>query len=68
MKQIILNIADNKFPFFIELIESMDFVNVQDEYDISQEHKDIIDERLEKIKENPDRLLDWNKAKHKIKF
>lgn len=68
MKQLTINITDNKFPFFMELIESMDFVDIQDNYDIPDEHKKIIDDRLKKIKENPDRLMDWNKVKHQIKL
>ncbi len=67
MKQLTVNITDEKFPFFIELVESMDFVNVLND-DIPQEHKNIIDDRLEKIKNNSDRLMDWNKVKHQIKY
>ena len=42
MKQITLNIQDNKFPFFVELIESMDFVDIQEDFDIPDEHKKIV--------------------------
>ncbi len=63
MKQITLNIQDNKFPFFVELIESMDFVNIQEDFDIPEEHKKIVMERMKKSKENPERLLDWDSVK-----
>ena len=31
MKQVTLNIKENKFRFFMELVKSLDFVQVQDE-------------------------------------
>ncbi|MFV0531046.1 MAG: hypothetical protein ACK5MD_06370 [Flavobacteriales bacterium] len=31
MKQIVLNIKDSKYRFFMELIKSLDFVQVQDD-------------------------------------
>ncbi len=68
MKQLTINVTDSKYSFFVELIGNMDFLQILDDKEIPQEHKDIIDERLEKIKENPDRLLNWNKVKHQIKF
>jgi len=68
MKQLTINVTDSKYSFFVELIGNMDFLQILDDKEIPQEHKDIINERLEKIKENPDRLLNWNKVKHQIKF
>lgn len=63
MKQITLNIQDNKFLFFMELVESMDFVDVEDDFYIPEEHKKIVLERMKKSKENPERLLDWDTVK-----
>lgn len=63
MKQITLNIQDNKFPFFVELIESMDFVDIQEDFDIPDEHKKIVMERMKMSEENPERLLDWDDVK-----
>jgi hypothetical protein len=37
MKQIILNIKDGKYRFFMELINSLDFVQVQDATSSSKE-------------------------------
>ena len=37
MKQVILNIKDGKFPFFMELIKSFDFVHVNKEEGDSKE-------------------------------
>lgn len=37
MKQIVLNIKDGKYRFFMELIKSLDFVHVQDDTDSCKE-------------------------------
>jgi len=37
MRQIILNIKDNKYNFFMELIKSLDFVHVQNDTSDSKE-------------------------------
>jgi len=39
MRQIVLNIKDGKYGFFMELIKSLDFVQVQD--DIGDSKEDI---------------------------
>lgn len=68
MKQIVLNIPDNKYPFFKELIKNFDFVKVEDEdWVIPEEHKKIVRERIKKSEKDPSRLLKWDDAKHKIK-
>ena len=33
MKQVIVNIEENKYSFFLELIKSMDFVSIENEDD-----------------------------------
>jgi len=67
MKQITLNIPDEKFPFFIELIENMDFVCIIDDYDIPEVHQKLVMERFEKARKNPERLLDWDEVKRSLK-
>ena len=37
MKQIILNVKDAKYPFFLELVKSLDFVQIQEEMGDSKE-------------------------------
>lgn len=39
-----------------------------DFYDIPEEHQNIVMERFEKIRNNPDALLDWDEAKKTLKF
>ncbi len=50
MKQITLNIPDNKYSFFIELIKSLDFVQMQDEGDSKEEIIANIEEGLKEMK------------------
>ena len=39
-----------------------------DVYNIPEEHQDIVMERFEKIRSNPETLLDWDKAKKTLKY
>jgi hypothetical protein len=34
-----------------------------DAYDIPEEHQRLVMERFEKVRQNPERLLDWDEAK-----
>ncbi len=43
MKQVVLNIPDNKYPFFMELINSLRFVKLPDEVKLTQEQKDFVE-------------------------
>ncbi|MDO8927672.1 MAG: hypothetical protein Q7W54_01640 [Bacteroidota bacterium] len=38
-----------------------------DVYNIPEEHQNIVMERFEKIRSNPDALLDWDEAKKTLK-
>lgn len=38
-----------------------------DVYDIPEEHQKLVMERFEKVRQNPDRLLDWDEAKKTLK-
>jgi hypothetical protein len=67
MKQVILNIPDNKYQFFIELVRNLGFDKAE-ELDIPEEHKAIVRERTLKSKENPDRLLDWDQVQDEFRF
>ncbi len=67
MKQVILNIPDNKYQFFIELIRNLGFDSAE-ELDITEEHKAIVRERTLKSKGNPERLLDWDQVQDKFRF
>jgi hypothetical protein len=54
----------------ISAIKSMlDYARNRDQkiYDISEVHQNLVMERFEKIRENPDMLLDWDEAKETLK-
>ena len=54
----------------INAIKSMlDYAQARDQeiYDIPKAHQNLVMDRFEKSRENPDRLLDWDKAKETLK-
>jgi hypothetical protein len=36
-------------------------------FDIPEAHQKLVLDRLEKVRKNPERLLDWDEAKNKLK-
>lgn len=67
MKQVILNIPENKFQFFMELVKNLGFVNAADA-SIPEEHKKIVRQRIAVSNKNPERLLDWDDVKNDFKL
>ncbi len=43
MKQVILNIPDNKYPFFMELVKSLGFVKVPEEIKLDEKQKEFVE-------------------------
>jgi hypothetical protein len=43
MKQVVLNVPDNKYPFFMELVKSLGFVKVTDEGKLTKKQKEFVD-------------------------
>jgi hypothetical protein len=72
MQNLTLKIPDNKLDFFLELIDSLGFVKVVTDdassIVLSQEQINQVEEERKKIKNNPDYLLDWNKARKSLKL
>jgi len=66
--KITLNIPDDKAIFFLDLIKNLNFsiVNDQLELDIPEWHKKTIDERLQWVKNNPDKILKWDDVKNDL--
>jgi len=62
MKQITLNINDSNFETFLEFIKTLDYVDIIDSSEISEEHQQLVMDRFEKYKTDPNRLLDWDEA------
>lgn len=63
MKQVILNIPENKFQFFMELVKNLGFVSATD-ISIPEEHRQEVRKRMAASDKNPERLLDWDDVKN----
>ncbi len=69
MKELTLKIPENKYQFIMELLKSFDYIKIESEdIYIPEEHKDIVRKRIEASKNDPSRLLDWDKVKSEIKL
>lgn len=69
--KITVNIKDSKLAFFVELLRNFDFVTIEsaeelDEVELSEEHKNILDERITKYKNNPNDVIDWEEFKKEM--
>jgi hypothetical protein len=43
MKQVVLNIPDNKYPFFMELVKSLGFVKVPEETKLTKKQQEFVE-------------------------
>lgn len=72
MQNLTVKIPDNKLAFFLELVNSLGFVKVEKEEAattiLSQEQVKLVEEERNKIKNNPDYLLDWKEARKSLKL
>lgn len=66
MTQITLNIPDNELSFFMQLIEKFNYETVINEFSVSKEMKNLLDDRRSTSKE--DDFLPWNEAKKQLRF
>ena len=66
MTQFTISITDNKAKIFLEFMKNLSFVkkierlDSVESFDIPQEHKTIVRNRIKKSEENPEILLDWD--------
>ncbi|OFY88672.1 MAG: hypothetical protein A3K10_16915 [Bacteroidetes bacterium RIFCSPLOWO2_12_FULL_31_6] len=67
MKQVILNIPESKFKFFMELVKNLGFVKTS-EVSIPEEHKQEVRKRIAASDRNPERLIDWDNVKNDFKL
>jgi hypothetical protein len=67
MKQVVLNIPDTNYEFFMELMKKLNFTPVEeDDADIPEEVKKMVIDRLNNSKR--ENLLTWEEAKAKLKY
>lgn len=67
MREVTLKIPEEKFEFYMELFEQMG-LEAEMKYDIPEEHKEIVRERIKRSNENPKLLLDWDTVKDNFDF
>jgi len=70
MKQIAVTIPDNKESLFIELLKSISFVKeikAIEDFEIPEEQKEIVRQRIKASETDPSRLLEWDAVKSNIK-
>ena len=66
MTQITLNIPDNELSFFMKLIEKFNYETVINDFTVSEEMKNLLDERRATSK--TDDFIPWNDAKKQLRF
>lgn len=65
MKQVILNIPEQQYEFFMQLVSKLGF-HAEAEFDISEEDKSIVRDRITNTKSKD--LISWSEAKNKLNF
>jgi hypothetical protein len=68
MKEVTLRIPDDKYSFFMELLKNFEFVTIEEDFEITDEQKDIVRKRIKESDADPSRLLKWDDAKKKLTF
>ena len=72
MQNLTVKIPDNNLAFFLELVNSLGFVKVEKQEApaqvLSKEQIKLVEEERQKVKQNPDYLLDWNEARKSLKL
>jgi len=63
MKEVTLRVPENKFSFFMKLINQLGYIEIPaEEKDVPEHHKKIISARSKNLKTED--LLDWDKIKN----
>ncbi|HSV77001.1 MAG TPA: addiction module protein [Bacteroidales bacterium] len=65
MKEITIKIPEKKVSFFMELIRQLG-LEVTEEVEIPEEHKQIVRERVKKYENSPGSYLSWNDIDRKM--
>ncbi|MDP2889875.1 MAG: addiction module protein [Bacteroidota bacterium] len=71
MKNFTVTIPDNKENIFIEMMKSISFVQkiqASNDIDISEEQKEIVRNRIQRMEDNPESCLSWEDIERKIKL
>lgn len=71
MKNFTVTIPDNKENIFIEMMKSISFVQkiqASNDIEISEEHKEIVRNRIQRMEDNPETCLSWEDIEQKLKL
>jgi len=71
MKSFTITIPDDKENIFVEMMKSISFVKtIESDSDIavSEEHKEIVRKRIQRMEEFPESCLTWDDIERKIKL
>lgn len=71
MQQITVEVPENKLAFFIELVRSLGFArvgNVTKNDVLTEDQKVLINIEREKIKSDPNYMLDWDEARKSLNW
>ena len=65
MKKVTISVPEEKYSFFLELLESLDFATLNSSEDtvISEEHKTLVRDRIK----TATTFKDWNEVKEGFK-
>ncbi len=62
-----IDVEENHVDFLLELLQSLDYVSIEmDEQGISEEHKQLLEERIKAFEENPYQGIEWSEVKKKL--
>lgn len=67
--KIIINVKDSKAAFFLELLQSFDFITIDktaDSGQLSKETKDLLDKRIRDYQNNSSDVQDWKSVKRNL--
>lgn len=71
MKQFTITIPDQEENSFVELMKSVPYISRIEEttiFDIPEEQKQLVRDRIEKYKNSPDSYLTWEELENKMKL
>ncbi|WP_340102538.1 addiction module protein [Rhodohalobacter sp. 8-1] len=66
MKKLTLQIEDDNFESFMEILKELNYVTITESEEIPQWQKEEVQERLKKIKEGQMKSRSWEKARKEI--
>jgi hypothetical protein len=67
MQQLTLKIPDSKLSFFLELVQSLGYVEVEENSVLSEQQIELVDIERSKIKKDSSYMLDWEDARKTLK-